>query len=135
MSVRRLNKELISYPKDGQIRYNPGSSLLQQQWEVFWSGKSIGVKITVPNEYPFQPPKMQLDVAIFHPNVHQQSMCLDSITSWSPATTITDIVTEIHNLMTKPDLSRVLNPEAAELYSSNNAAYQVKVLASLKAVA
>ena len=135
MSVRRLNKESASYPKEGPLRFAgpvpPGGDLTSQQWMICpvqgpLDGQHIGLKVTIPNEYPFKPPEVKLDRPLFHPNVNQQSMCLDTITGWAPSTVITDVVKEVLDTITNPNLAKALNPEAAELYMSNRAAYNVR---------
>jgi ubiquitin-protein ligase len=136
MSVRRLNKEATAYPKEGPIKFiGPVGDMTTQQWEVcpsagVFKDRRISLKVTVPNEYPFKGPEVKLDKTLFHPNVNQQSMCLDKINGWTPSNVITEVVQEVHDTIVSPNLERAINTEAAELYVSNQAAYRAKAAAS-----
>ena len=139
MSIRRLNKEATSYPTEGPVRFigsvHPTGDLTAQQWEVTSNdgplqGKCIGVKVTVPNEYPFKAPEIKLDRDLFHPNVNKRTMCLDTVNNWSPSSTISDVVKEVFETIVTPKLQSAVNTEAGELYLSNRSAYNAKSLAS-----
>jgi len=74
--------------------------------------------ITVPENYPFQPPAIKFVTPICHPNVHLKTgdICLDLLkTTWSPAYTLALKLTAIHSLLTSPEPDSPLNVDAAAL--------------------
>lgn len=40
-----------------------------------YEGGSFSVDITLPSNYPFQPPKMKFETRVWHPNVSSQTVC------------------------------------------------------------
>ena len=56
-----------------------------------YQNKSFEVKLLIPDNYPFSPPKARFMTRIFHPNIHFDTgeVCLDILKSkWSPAWSI-----------------------------------------------
>lgn len=134
MSIRRLNKELLKYPKDGPIRFVEliDDNISQQIWElrpsagdsVAFEGSVIKVTVNVPCEYPFKPPEIALERTIFHPNVRDLGMCLVRLTTlWNPKLRINQIMEDVLNLIMYPNADNALNTEAAELYLDNRSEY------------
>jgi ubiquitin-conjugating enzyme E2 D/E len=133
MSVRRLNKEMKTYPDTGPIQFRGliDDDITKQQWRIKPSGgRDIKVLVQVPHEYPFKAPKVTLVDNLFHPNVHDSKMCLDKLTSWAPKYTIPDIMEEVLSVLIVPNLSTALNQEAADMYVSDHVAYQARVAAA-----
>jgi ubiquitin-conjugating enzyme E2 A len=66
---------------------------------------------------------------MFHPNVYTDgTLCLDIIQDkWSPIYTVNTILTSIQSLLTDPNPASPANPEAAQLYNADKAAYNKKV--------
>lgn len=129
MSIRRLNKEYGAAPRDGHIRLVElvDDDITKQRWEIIpdaeLKGAVISVLVDAPTNYPFQAPKVMLDKPIFHPNVHERQLCLETINQWNPKTTIHQIMEEVHKLLLSPNIDSALCPEAAELFKQDRPEY------------
>jgi ubiquitin-protein ligase len=135
MSIRRLKKELIEYPTDkmGSVCFMglDNDNITVQRWmvrpsagdSVAFDGKVIEMTITIPIDYPFKAPNVELNQTIFHPNVHEKKMCLDKVNNWHPKCNVLMIVQEIRDVIMYPNTDTALCTEAAELYNSDRQAY------------
>jgi ubiquitin-protein ligase len=83
------------------------------QWIVCIAHAYV-LRVTAPVEFPFKPPSVELMAPDRHPNVHHDthSLCLHSITSWAPTTTLGDVVAEATTVMLCPDYTNVADPDA-----------------------
>ncbi len=78
---------------------------------VYEHGK-FQIDVVIPDEYPYQPPKMKFDTKIWHPNVSSVTgaICLDILKKeWSPALSIRTALLSIQALMCCPEPSRLIN--------------------------
>ncbi|XWS28210.1 hypothetical protein CRYUN_Cryun25bG0046400 [Craigia yunnanensis] len=73
---------------------------------------------TFPTDYPFKPPKGVFKTRIYHCNVDAAGiLSLDILMdSWSPALTITKVLTAIRLIFTNPDPYNTLISGVARLY-------------------
>lgn len=99
--------------------------------ESAWEGGIYGLRLTFPERYPSEPPRVQFTCAMFHPNVYQDgTLCLDIIQKqWSPIYTTSTILTSIQSLLTDPNPQSPANPDAAKLFSEDPKAYRRKIRA------
>lgn len=86
----RLTKELseISVPDDScgvcAVKLNSSSRHLEGTFQgptgTVYEGGVFKVDILIPQQYPFEPPKMRLVTKIWHPNISSQTgaICLVS---------------------------------------------------------
>lgn len=133
MSTRRLNKELVTYPKKGAIQFKGcvNDNVMEQQWIVIpsagdstaFDGLEIAVSVTIPGEYPFKAPNVKLHQTLFHPNVHGLQLCLDKVNNWQPKFRVTDVMEEVLNVIMYPNPDTALNTAAANLYNTNRSCY------------
>ncbi|KAK6123763.1 hypothetical protein DH2020_042494 [Rehmannia glutinosa] len=71
-----------------------------------YEGGTFKIDITLPDGYPFEPPKMQFATKVWHPNVSSQSgaICLDILKDqWSPALTLKTALLSVQALLSAPE--------------------------------
>lgn len=71
-----------------------------------YEGGTFNIDITLPDGYPFEPPKMRFATKVWHPNISSQSgaICLDILKDqWSPALTIKTALLSLQALLSAPE--------------------------------
>ncbi|KAK2662278.1 hypothetical protein Ddye_000852 [Dipteronia dyeriana] len=71
-----------------------------------YEGGIFKIDITLPDGYPFEPPKMHFVTKVWHPNVSSQSgaICLDILKDqWSPALTLKTALLSVQALLSAPE--------------------------------
>mmetsp|Transcript_57071 Transcript_57071/g.121269 ORF Transcript_57071/g.121269 Transcript_57071/m.121269 type:complete len:249 (-) Transcript_57071:27-773(-) len=98
-----------------------------------YEGGVFRLSVSVPMAYPMDPPKMQFQTRIYHPNVGQGhtpgAICLDILRkeAWSPSLTIERTLISIASLLADPNPESPMDGEAANLYKKNRKAYDREV--------
>ncbi|PNW75165.1 hypothetical protein CHLRE_12g515450v5 [Chlamydomonas reinhardtii] len=111
------------------------SNLMVWQATIFgpdeseWEGGIFTLRFTFTERYPDKPPRVRFSSEMFHPNVYQDgSLCMDVLQDqWSPCHNVSTLLTSIQSLLTDPNCSSPANPEAAQLYLNDRAAYKKRV--------
>lgn len=111
----RVQKELQECNKDinvSGISVNPKADNLSHLIGTIpgptgtpYEGGTFSIDITLPDGYPFEPPKMKFATKVWHPNISSQSgaICLDILKDqWSPALTIKTALLSIQALLSAP---------------------------------
>jgi ubiquitin-conjugating enzyme (huntingtin interacting protein 2) len=86
-----------------------------------YHGGHFVLDISIPAEYPYNPPKVKFDTKIWHPNISSQTgaICLDVLgKEWSPALTIRTALLSIQALLSAPEPSDPQDAEVAEMYKN-----------------
>ncbi|WRX16901.1 Ubiquitin-conjugating enzyme E2 - like 10 [Theobroma cacao] len=112
----RVQKELqeCSREKDTSgIKVSPKSDNLARLTGIIpgplgtpYEGGSFEIDITLPDGYPFEPPKMKFVTKVWHPNISSQSgaICLDILKDqWSPALTLKTALLSVQALLSAPE--------------------------------
>ena len=128
---RRLVRELREVAEDGgsgvsarpkgdNISHLFGS--IQGPGDTSYEGGIFEVDITVPNDYPFEPPKMKFVTKVWHPNVSSQTgaICLDILKDqWSPAMTLRTALLSVQALLSSPEPNDPQDAQVAKQYLVN----------------
>lgn len=83
------------------------------------------LSITLPDNYPYAPPKMRFITPIVHPNINLDTgeICLDLLKdAWTPAYSVLETVRAVRNgLLPYPEVDSPLNVDAAALLRGGDA--------------
>ncbi|GMJ00127.1 ubiquitin-conjugating enzyme 27 [Hibiscus trionum] len=112
----RVQKELQECGREKDtsgIRVSPKSDNLARLTGIIpgplgtpYEGGSFEIDITLPDGYPFEPPKMKFVTKVWHPNISSQSgaICLDILKDqWSPALTLKTALLSVQALLSAPE--------------------------------
>mmetsp|Transcript_1534 Transcript_1534/g.2490 ORF Transcript_1534/g.2490 Transcript_1534/m.2490 type:complete len:200 (-) Transcript_1534:1371-1970(-) len=87
-----------------------------------YEGGVFEIDITIPKQYPFEPPKMKFNTKIWHPNISSQTgaICLDILKDqWSPALTIKTALLSLQALLCSPEPGDPQDAEVAKMYKED----------------
>ncbi|CAN0904219.1 Ubiquitin-conjugating enzyme E2 27 [Linum grandiflorum] len=112
----RVQKELQECSRDIQasgIKVSPNSDSLASLVGTIpgpigtpYEGGSFQIDISLPDGYPFEPPRMKFVTKVWHPNISSQSgaICLDILKDqWSPALTLKTALLSVQALLSAPE--------------------------------
>jgi ubiquitin-conjugating enzyme (huntingtin interacting protein 2) len=112
----RVQKELQECSRDMEasgIKVSPKSDNLARLIGTIpgpigtpYEGGTFQIDISLPDGYPFEPPKMQFTTKVWHPNISSQSgaICLDILKDqWSPALTLKTALLSVQALLSAPE--------------------------------
>jgi len=85
-----------------------------------YSNAYFSLDITIPENYPIQPPVVRFLTPIFHPNIQYKDgeICLDLLKSsdkWTPCYTLESVCRSIINLLAEPEHMSPLNCDCGNL--------------------
>eukprot|EP01032_Pedospumella_encystans_P007855 gene7855-9366_t len=115
-------------PNDGNI-LELHASLTGPEDSPYVNGH-FQLKLHLPDNYPFEPPKAQFITPIYHPNIDSEGrICLDTLKpqpqgSWSPSITLNTLLLSIRLLLMHPNAEDGLVPDITELFKRDYAAYK-----------
>jgi len=83
------------------------------------------VTIVFPDSYPFAAPVVRFVTPIYHCNVSSDGRtCLNAAKDWSPSFTIATLMSEVNDLLLRPNIDDPLDGYKATLYQDNRAEYE-----------
>uniref|UniRef100_A0AC34R347 UBC core domain-containing protein n=1 Tax=Panagrolaimus sp. JU765 TaxID=591449 RepID=A0AC34R347_9BILA len=86
-----------------------------------YEGGLFFVEITIPTDYPFNPPSIKFRTRIYHPNIDSQGrVCVDLISgNWTPQKTMHTVIEGIVSLLHHCQPEDALVPAIGEMYMNN----------------
>lgn len=96
-----------------------------------WEGATLRVYMFFPPKYPAEPPKVQFDPPLFHPNIYPSgSVCLSILNQaigWKPTITVKEILLGLQVLLDEPNLESPAQTDAYNCLRLHPADYNTKV--------
>ncbi|KPP70694.1 ubiquitin-conjugating enzyme E2 T-like, partial [Scleropages formosus] len=90
-----------------------------------YEGGVFTLEITIPERYPFEPPKIRFLTPIYHPNIDNGGrICLDALKlppkgAWRPSLNISTVLSSIQLLMAEPNPDDPLMADISSEYKYN----------------
>lgn len=99
-----------------------------------FEGGIFKICFSLPQDYPYKPPKMIFQTKVYHPNISRDgSICIDILKDqWSAALRLNTIVLSLSSLLANPNPNDPLVPEIATEYSYDREKYNKNVIAYVK---
>jgi len=97
-------------------------------------GATFQFSITIPNTYPYDPPKVHCDTLVYHPNIDLEGhVCLNILRQdWMPVLSLGSVIFGLMTLFLEPNPDDPLNKDAATLMIENKKAFTTNVYQSLR---
>ena len=127
-ATKRLITELQHLVMDPPDEFSAGpideqdmlrwKATIMPKWESPYKGGVFFLKIQVPRDYPFTPPKVRFDTKIYHPNIDSATgeISMDVLgPKWCAKVSIQNLLVMVCDLLTNPVLENPLMPEIAHL--------------------
>eukprot|EP00998_Keelungia_sp_KM082_P006213 NODE_2475_length_1056_cov_861.047363_g2457_i0.p1 GENE.NODE_2475_length_1056_cov_861.047363_g2457_i0~~NODE_2475_length_1056_cov_861.047363_g2457_i0.p1 ORF type:complete len:175 (-),score=25.85 NODE_2475_length_1056_cov_861.047363_g2457_i0:46-570(-) len=97
--------------------------------EGFYKGGTFDFHITVPPQYPHDPPKAICKTPVYHPNIDQEGkVCLNILRAdWKPVLTMKAVLYGLELLFIEPNPDDPLNKEAAKVLREDRSQFQRQV--------
>jgi ubiquitin-conjugating enzyme E2 D/E len=134
-STKRIQKELrdlLANPSEG-CAVEPTSTDQVHPWSAVVTGPEgspyedggFDLLVVFPDDYPFNPPKVTFVTPIYHLNINEQGAIGLGLLGdgWSPASSISQVLTTIRGLLVNPDQNRPLRPDLANLFAHDPLQY------------
>ena len=130
-TIRRIKREIKEMNNNPLVNNETGpinndnlfkwKAIIIGQKDTPYVGGEFILNIDIPAEYPFRPPIVRFVSEIFHCNINANGfICLDILSEkWSPALTISNVVSSIKSLLSNPNLDKPLVHGIAKIYRSD----------------
>ncbi|XP_063725948.1 ubiquitin-conjugating enzyme E2 K-like [Symsagittifera roscoffensis] len=109
------------------------NNILHLKGEIFgppdtpYEGGKFKLDITVPDSYPFNPPKIKFETKIWHPNISSVTgaICLDILKDqWAAAMTLRTVLLSIQALLASPEPDDPQDAVVANQFRDNRAIFK-----------
>jgi len=99
-----------------------------------YKGAPFKFSVTIPQTYPYDPPRVECNTLIYHPNIDWDGhVCLNILRAeWMPVLNIGSVLFGLMTLFLEPNPDDPLNKEAAQLMIDKPSEFQRNVDQSLR---
>lgn len=110
-----------------KIEYTP-------EKDSYWYPGVYEFSFSIPENYPYSPPKVLCNTKIYHPNIDfNGNVCLNILKEdWKPTLSIASVAAGVYYLFYEPNPKDPLNHSAAEIMRDNLETFVANVKKSLK---
>lgn len=144
--TQRLSKDIaaLELPPNAQLAFGKKANgeddlqnftvTIRPSDDTFWQGGCYPFKFVIPENYPYEPPKLQLQTKIWHPNIDLEgNVCLNILRKdWKPVLGIIHIIFGLESLFISPNPEDPLNRDAARMMVDDLENFKDNVKRSLR---
>ena len=107
---------LIPDPDGDITKFNVIINLQKEDASCMWKGGKYDFSVTIPRNYPYEPPRCHCNTPIYHPNIDVDgNVCLNILRAdWKPVLGVNPVILGLIFLFIEPNPNDPLNHEAAE---------------------
>ncbi|XP_012283933.1 ubiquitin-conjugating enzyme E2 T [Orussus abietinus] len=97
-----------------------------------YEGGLFQLELEIPQNYPFEPPRMKFVTPVYHPNIDSSGrICMDFLKmppkgGWKPTINLENLLTAVQLLLENPNPDDPLMADIAEEYRFNKAEFKRK---------
>ena len=96
-----------------EVEYLPDSN-------SYWNGGKFIFSFELPNDYPYNPPKIKCKTKIFHPNIdYDGNVCVELSNGWKCCFSLSSVPAMVYLLFLEPNSLNCLNQEAGKLLNDD----------------
>jgi ubiquitin-protein ligase len=95
-----------------------------------YAGAKFELRVDIPQNYPFNPPKITFVTPIYHPNVDDKgNICIALLKpdNWKPAVSMETVLVSVTNLLSEPNPDDPMDTSIANEYLNNHAQFLANV--------
>lgn len=133
----RIRKEIEEIREENLVNFTAGpvgDNLLEWSAKLYgppgsvYEGGVFRIRLVLPTDYPFHPPKVTFMTKVYHCNISTCGrICLDILDKkWNPSLTITKVLLSISSLLVDCNPNDPLVGSIARLYIMNRDEYNRK---------
>jgi ubiquitin-protein ligase len=112
---------------------NPFTIFINGPKGSLYEGLKFRVAISVSNNYPYMAPTVKFLSNIFHPNILNGNICLDTLgKTWGLTSTFLKIIADISSLLKNPNFDDKLNIDVTTKYKNNLKEFKKEILKQYK---
>lgn len=121
--IRDSDKNIMDF----KIEYTPDKV-------SYWNGGRYLFSFHVPENYPFEPPKVHCLTKIYHPNIdYDGNVCLNILKdNWNSSLTASNWIAGVYYLFYEPNPEDPLNHEVAKIMRENEPVFKENVKKTLR---
>lgn len=90
--------------------------------EGLYKDAKFGFAVTIPNSYPYEPPKVHCETLVYHPNIDWEGhVCLNILRDdWMPVLNLGSVIFGLMTLFLEPNPDDPLNSGKSHVYFLEN---------------
>ncbi|GBM67089.1 Nedd8-conjugating enzyme Ubc12 [Araneus ventricosus] len=136
VALMRITKDVndLKLPKTCSVNFPDPNNLFSFKLTIspdegYYKKGSFVFDFQVPDNYPYEPPKVKCETEIYHPNIDSDgNICLNILREdWKPVLSIDSVVYGLQYLLLEPNPEDPLNKTAAEVFTVDKATFAKNV--------
>lgn len=135
--IKRLQKEIKEIENDDSCNFSVGFKddtannilvVFNGPYETPYEDGMFKLLINIPDNYPYEPPKVEFKTKIFHPNIYENgNVCVSILdTDWKPIMTLKSVILSLISLLSDPNPDSPANTDASKLYLNDKKLFKKK---------